>query len=140
MEYRHTSVNWPRYVRELFCEHVHTEYQNLVFEGDVEIEESLFGRKIKYNRGKPTGTRIWIFGMVETSSKRIITYTVDKRDSNTLIPLIKKQTVGPRTFLLIKPDFKCSTTKKTKPQRPRRSYQYAKSAFQYRFSSDSDFA
>ncbi|CAG2203376.1 unnamed protein product [Mytilus edulis] len=35
---------------------------------------------------------------------------------------------------------KCSTTKKTKPERPRRSYPYAKSAFQYRFSSDSDFA
>ncbi|CAG2245829.1 unnamed protein product [Mytilus edulis] len=99
MEYRHTSVNWARCVRELFREHVHTEYQNLVFEGNVEKDESLFGRKITYNRGKPTGTRIWIFGMVEASSKRIIMYPVDKRDSHTLFPLIKKHILpGSRIF------------------------------------------
>ena len=61
MEYHHTSVNWASYVREIFCEFVYSTYKDIVFDGDVEIDESLFGRKLKYNRGNPTGTRIWIF-------------------------------------------------------------------------------
>ena len=89
MEYKTTSVNWASYVREMFCQYVHTEYEKIRFSGDVEIDESLFGRKVKYNRGKPTGNRIWIFGMVERSSNRIILYPVDKRDAETLIPLIQ---------------------------------------------------
>lgn len=49
IEYRHTSVNWASNVREHFCEHVHTEYQNLVFDWDVEFGGSLFWRKIEYD-------------------------------------------------------------------------------------------
>lgn len=90
MEYHHTSVNWASYVREIFCEFVFSTYKDIVFDGDVEIDESLFGRKVKYNRGNPTGTRIWIFGIVERSSNKIIMYPVDKRDAQTLIPLIEK--------------------------------------------------
>ena len=74
MEYYHTSVNWASYVREIFCEFVFSTYKDIVFDGDVEIDESLFGRKVKYNRGNPTGTRIWIFGIVERSSNKIIMY------------------------------------------------------------------
>ena len=34
--------------------------------GDVEIDESLFGRKVKYHRGNPhVGCKIWVFGMIE---------------------------------------------------------------------------
>jgi transposase-like protein len=73
---------------------------DIVFDGHVEIDESLFGRKAKYNRGNPTGTRIWIFGMVQRSSNKIIMYPVDKRDAQTLIPLIKKHvSPGSRIFL-----------------------------------------
>ncbi|CAG2225415.1 unnamed protein product [Mytilus edulis] len=60
------------------------------FQGDVELDESLFGRKIKYNRGKPTGNRIWIFGMIERSSNKIVMYPVDSRGADVLIPLIQK--------------------------------------------------
>ncbi|CAC5426120.1 unnamed protein product [Mytilus coruscus] len=65
MEYKSTSVHWASYIREMFCEYIYTEYEMIRFQGDVELDESLFGRKIKYNRGKPTGNRIWIFGMIE---------------------------------------------------------------------------
>ena len=59
-------------------------------DGDVEIDESLFGRKVKYNRGNPTTTRIWIFAMVQRSINQIVMFPVDNRDVPTLIPLIEK--------------------------------------------------
>ena len=59
-------------------------------DGDVEIDESLFGRKVKYNRGNPTTTCIWIFAMVQRSINQIVMFPVDNRDVPTLIPLIAK--------------------------------------------------
>jgi IS1 family transposase len=58
-----------------------------VLDGDVEIDESLFGRKVKYN---PTTTRIWIFAMVQRSINQIVMFPVDNRHVPTLIPLIEK--------------------------------------------------
>lgn len=45
--------NWASYVREIFCEFVHSAYKNMLFDGDV-------------------GTWIWIFGIVEQSSNKLI--------------------------------------------------------------------
>ena len=59
-------------------------------DGDVEIDERLFGRTVKYNRGNPTTTRIWIFAMVQRSINKIVMFLVDNRDVPTLIPLIEK--------------------------------------------------
>ena len=59
-------------------------------DGDVEIDESLFGRKVKYNRGNPTTTRIWIFAMVQRSINQIVMFPVDNWEVPTLIPLIEK--------------------------------------------------
>jgi hypothetical protein len=47
---------------------------------DVEIDESLFGRKVKYNRDNPTTTRIWIFAMVQRSINQIVMFPVDNRE------------------------------------------------------------
>ncbi|VDI73178.1 Hypothetical predicted protein [Mytilus galloprovincialis] len=66
------------------------EYEMIRFQGDVELNESLFGRKINYNRGKPTGNRKWIFGMIERSSNKIVMYPVDSKGADVLIPLIQK--------------------------------------------------
>lgn len=74
----------------MFCQYVHRTYPTLVLEGEIEIDESLFGRKVKYNRGKPSGTRIWIFGLIERGSNQIILYPVDDRSADTLIPLTVK--------------------------------------------------
>ena len=61
-----------------------------VLDRDVEIDESLFGRKVKYNRDNPTTTRIWIFAMVQRSINQIVMFPVDNRDVSTLMPLIEK--------------------------------------------------
>ena len=57
--------------------------------GEIEIDESLFGRTMKYLRGNPTpGMKIWILGLVERSSNTIILYPVADRSAETLLPLI----------------------------------------------------
>ena len=59
--------------------------------GEIEIDESLFGRKVKYHRGNPhVGVKVWIFGMIERSSNRMIIYPVNDRRESTLIPIIEK--------------------------------------------------
>ena len=90
MDYRHTAVNWASYIRELFCQYVFDTYERITFDGEVEIDESIFGRKVKYHKGQPRGLRIWIFGLIERQTNRIILYPVDSRNSETLIPLIQK--------------------------------------------------
>ena len=99
MDYKHTAVDWGSYVRELFCQFVADKYPMTTFDGDVEIDESLFGRKIKYNKGEPKGHRIWIFGKIERSSNALILYPFDKRDADTLISLIQRHVYpGSRIF------------------------------------------
>ena len=62
----------------------------LMLEGDINIDESLFGRRCKYNLGNPNvGIKVWIFGLVSRSTNTLILYPVDKRDAETLIPIIK---------------------------------------------------
>ena len=59
--------------------------------GEIEIDESLFGRRIKYNRGNPNpGMKIWIFGLVERASNSLILYPVSDRTADTLIPLVQR--------------------------------------------------
>jgi transposase-like protein len=53
----------------------------------VEIDESLFGKKTKNNRGKKF-QRSWVFGLVDRSSNNVVLKIVEKRDSQTLIPII----------------------------------------------------
>ena len=50
----------------------------------VEIDESMFGHKRKYNRGRVSeGT--WVFGMVERGSGRTLTFCVPDRARETLV-------------------------------------------------------
>lgn len=45
--------------------------------------------KRKYNRGRDTRP-LWIFGMIDTVTKIFIIQYVEKRDKETLLPIIKK--------------------------------------------------
>ncbi|CAG2202136.1 unnamed protein product [Mytilus edulis] len=69
---------------------VYRKYSSTVQNDEVEIDESLFGRKVKYNIGKPSGTIIWIFGLIERASHKLVNYPVNNRSVNTLVPLIQK--------------------------------------------------
>ena len=53
-----TAVQWAAWIRDLLVQWVWEEVitQELKFDGIMEIDESLFGRKIKYHRGDPPRT------------------------------------------------------------------------------------
>ena len=89
--YKSTAVNWASYIREMFKEFFQGTIRYKVLSGEIEIDESLFGRRIKYNRGNPNpGMKIWIFGLVERASNSLILYPVSDRTADTLIPLIQR--------------------------------------------------
>ena len=52
MNYSTTSVDWANFVREPMKMWVNEEIPNFKITGIVEIDESLFGRRMKYHRGK----------------------------------------------------------------------------------------
>ena len=68
------------YVRQIWDEQFH---------GEVEVDESLFGRRTKYHKGDPRGMKAWIFGIVERSTNRLQVYPVETRDADTLMSIIK---------------------------------------------------
>jgi len=89
--YGKTAVDWSSFIRELFKEYHYRHLRNKKLSGVIEIDESLFGRRVKYHRGNPRkGLRIWVFGMVERDSNSIILYPVTDRSEKTLLPLIKR--------------------------------------------------
>ncbi|XP_060587568.1 uncharacterized protein LOC132743075 [Ruditapes philippinarum] len=91
IHYQSTGVDWGSFIRELFKEHFHTHVLTRKLKGVIEIDESLFGRRIKHHRGNPRkGCKIWVFGMVERESNSIILYPVRERSQKTLLPLIER--------------------------------------------------
>lgn len=89
--YRRTAVDWASFIRDLFLQWVHDTLPTMMLEGTIEIDESLFGRKVKYHRGDPQpGMDIWVFGLVERGSNRTILLPVDNRKAETLIPLVQR--------------------------------------------------
>lgn len=54
----------------------------------TEIDESLFGRKRKHNKGR-YAPRKWVFGMVQRDTRKSFFTAVNDRKAETLIPLIK---------------------------------------------------
>ena len=75
--------------RDIFIEKVISDINYIQFDGAIEIDESLLGKKQKYGAGKVT-KQVWIFGIVERKSERLILQPVEDRTKSTLIPLIKK--------------------------------------------------
>lgn len=54
----------------------------------VEIDETKIGRR-KYHKGRLI-TGQWIFGDIERETKKFFIVPVEKRDSKTLIPIIRR--------------------------------------------------
>lgn len=84
-----TAVKYSRLCREII-------YDIMFFNRDpiggpghtVEIDESKFGRR-KYNRGKHVEGQ-WVFGMLDRDTGDVVLVPVEKRDKNTLIPIIQR--------------------------------------------------
>ena len=102
LSYKSAAVDWANFIRKIFHQWVQSNISDneVKLSGEVEIDESLFGRKVKHNRGDPSkGNKIWIIGLVERCTKRLILYPVEKRDRATLLPIIKRHvSPGERIF------------------------------------------
>ena len=86
--YKNSAVDWASYVRELFVQWVYEVMRKKVFHGTVEVDESLFGKKVKHHRGNPRGLHVWIVGLIERETNNIILYPVDNRSAETLEKII----------------------------------------------------
>lgn len=53
--YNNTAVDWTQTARLLHVEYNIRHTKDKLFTGVVEIDESLFSRRIKYHRGTPRG-------------------------------------------------------------------------------------
>ena len=50
MAYRSSTVDWGNFCRDLFVEYYTTDIATSKFNGEIEIDESLFGRRNKHHR------------------------------------------------------------------------------------------
>ncbi len=84
-----TSVDWANFIWDLFKQLVNDLYQHVEFEEDIEIDESLFRRRCKYHHGNPhVGLKVWIFGIIERASNRLLLFPIEGRDADTILPII----------------------------------------------------
>ena len=65
----------------------------------MEIDESKFGHKRKYNRGR-VSEGAWVFGMVERGSGRSLTFRVPDRTRETLVTRLVQEFIQPGTVIL----------------------------------------
>jgi hypothetical protein len=53
VKYKSTALDWASFLRELSKEHFNRNITHKKLRGEKEIDESLFGRRVKYHRGNP---------------------------------------------------------------------------------------
>lgn len=84
-----TAVDWDNFCREVCDEIMMNSSSPISGPGvRVQIDESKFG-KIKYHRGHHVDGQ-WVFGGIEEKTRKNFMIAVDKRDRNTLLPIIEQ--------------------------------------------------
>ena len=85
----HTGVDWDSFCREVREITLMEESGSIGGEGKVaQIDESKFSKR-KYHRGHHVEGQ-WVFGGIECDSRKSFLIPVDKRDEQTLLPIIQK--------------------------------------------------
>ena len=99
IDYGSTACNWASYMRELFKEYFHRHIRHRRIGGEIEIDESLFGRRVKFHRGNPNkGLKVWIFGLIDRGTNTVILYPVSDRTEATLLPIIQRHVIPGSTI------------------------------------------
>ena len=89
ISYTCAGVTWASYYRDIFIQDVFEQLKVVKLRGVEEIDESLFGNKIKYHRGAKRCDQIWIFGLVERNPpRRLLMFPVVDRSAATLLKII----------------------------------------------------
>ena len=85
-----TLYNWYNLYRDLMSRHLLDNPVQLGINEVVEIDESKWGHKRKYNRGHIQNMDApWVFGMLGRTSGKVVIFTVDRRSADVLIPKIE---------------------------------------------------
>lgn len=97
---KQAMVDWGRYIREAVS---HYFLVNPVVLGrgehSVQIDESLFGGRRKYNRGDHhKHFKSWVFGMIEEGTGRNVLWMVKRRDKRTLHNLVQQHIANGATI------------------------------------------
>lgn len=84
LNYNQAAPRWAKLVRLVMAERVWAEYftsDGTAYKlGDlVECDESKFGRKVKANSGCPRGRCVWLMGIVEKHSGRLLLLPIQNR-------------------------------------------------------------
>ena len=71
--------------------YVYKLYETVQLEGEIEGDESLFGKKTKHHRGNlNAGMKIQVFGMIECSTNKLLLFPVCEHTKGDLKQLITK--------------------------------------------------
>lgn len=95
---RRTSVDWASFCREVVFDDLVENKKPIGGVGrTVELDESKFGKR-KYHRGKRVEGQ-WVFGGFERETGRCFMVPVERRDVDTLIPLIEEWVLPGTTII-----------------------------------------
>lgn len=89
--YSKTCVDWGSFIRDMCIQWVHEEIPKIKFKGPCQIDESHYGREVKYFRGQAyNGLDVWIFSIFDEDTGHFLYFPVDNRDGPTLVSIIVK--------------------------------------------------
>ena len=92
-------IDWANFCRDIFSRNLLRFPVLLGQNGDiVEIDEAKFGTKRKYNRGRFRGEGQWIFGAIGRDSKKVLIFTVENRQRDTIQPIIQRHIIPGATI------------------------------------------
>lgn len=95
---QHTAVDWASFCREVCYDDLVTNKKPIGGVGrTVELDESKFGKR-KYHRGKRVEGQ-WVFGGFERETGCSFMVPVERRDVETLIPLIEEWVLPGTTII-----------------------------------------
>jgi hypothetical protein len=86
-----TMNDWANFIRESISHYFLVNPLILGTSHAVQIDESLFGGRRKYNRGDHhKHVKSWVFGMIEEETRLCVFWTVNDRKKDTLLSIIRE--------------------------------------------------
>ena len=84
LSYSNAAPRWAMLARLIMAERVWLEYfadniNTYTMSGFVQCDESRFGRKVKANTGCPRGRCVWMAGLIESETGRLLLLPVQNR-------------------------------------------------------------
>ena len=100
IDYSRTAVDWAAFIRDCMVQYVYELLTTETLGGEVEIDESQFGRKVKGHKGCPKkGKQVWVIGLVQRAGNKLLLLPVDDRSKATIHPMIQRYVgVGSKVY------------------------------------------